>query len=100
MILICIVVLFIALFMAVPIGIKLAEWIKASEVRVATTSHTLGKVKSYRMAGLNGIAFEAIEQLRVRELQVSRTFRLWFGAATTLRTLPLASFYPFYFSYK
>jgi ATP-binding cassette, subfamily C (CFTR/MRP), member 1 len=80
--------------MAVPIGLKLAEWIKASEIRVATTSHTLAKVKSYRMAGLSGIAFEAIEQLRVRELQVSRTFRLWFGAATILRMfLPLLSVY-------
>lgn len=74
--------------MAVPVGIKLAAWIKASEVRVAATSRTLGNVKSYRMAGLNSVAFAAIEQLRVRELQISRTFRLWFGAATVLRKLP------------
>ncbi|PHH65591.1 hypothetical protein CDD81_2026 [Ophiocordyceps australis] len=77
-------VVIVGIFMAVPVGIKLAEWIKASEVRVAATSRTLGNVKSYRMAGLNSIVFAAIEQLRVRELEISRTFRLWFGAATIL----------------
>lgn len=79
--------LFVAFFMAVPIGLKLSGWIKASEVRVAATSHTLGNVKSYRMAGLNSVAFAAIERLRVHELGVSRIFRLWFGAATILRKL-------------
>ena len=79
-----------AFFMAIPVGIRLAMWIKASEERVAATSRTLGNMKSYRMAGLNSIAFAAIEGLRVRELQISRTFRIWFGAATILRKLAVS----------
>lgn len=89
-----IVVLIIATCMAVPIGTKLAAWIKASEERVAATSRILGNVKSYRIAGLNSIAFEAIEKLRHHEIQISRKFRLWFGAATILRMLVILSSAP------
>lgn len=70
--------------LAVPTGLRQADWIQASQARVAATSRILGNVKSFRLSGLNDTAFATIEMLRKQELDVSRKFRLCFGAMIML----------------
>jgi ATP-binding cassette, subfamily C (CFTR/MRP), member 1 len=77
-----------ASLLAVPSGKSQAAWIKKSEERVSATSKTLGSVKWLKISGLNDIAFQALQKLRVHELQVSRSYRLLLGASLVLRELP------------
>jgi hypothetical protein len=76
-----------ASFLAVPSGRSQAAWIKASEERVTATSKTLGSVKWLKISGLNDVAFQALQKLRIHELQVSRSYRLFLGASLILREL-------------
>ncbi|KXH67726.1 ABC transporter [Colletotrichum salicis] len=70
------VVLLTTAFLAVPTGKASAEWIKASQDRVSTTSKTLGNIKWLKISGLNHVAFSVIQKLRTIELEVSRRFRV------------------------
>jgi hypothetical protein len=71
-------------FIAVPTGKQQAAWIDASQKRVAATSHVLGSIKSLRLSGLNEYAFNFLEKLRIKELEVSRKFRLLLSIALML----------------
>ncbi|KAK1450990.1 ABC transporter [Colletotrichum cuscutae] len=73
------VVLLATAFLAVPTGKASAEWIKASQDRVSTTSKTLGNIKWLRISGLNDAAFSVIQKLRNVELEVSKRFRVLLG---------------------
>ncbi|KAL2881878.1 hypothetical protein SGCOL_002614 [Colletotrichum sp. CLE4] len=73
------VVLLTTAFLAVPTGQASAEWIKASQDRVSTTSKTLGNIKWLKISGLNDVAFSVIQKLRTIELKVSRRFRVLLG---------------------
>ncbi|KAK1689141.1 ABC transporter [Colletotrichum godetiae] len=73
------VVLLTTAFLAVPTGKASAEWIKASQDRVSTTSKTLGNIKWLKISGLNDVAFSVIQKLRTIELEVSRRFRVLLG---------------------
>ncbi|KAK1634372.1 ABC transporter [Colletotrichum phormii] len=73
------VVLLTTAFLAVPTGKASAEWIKASQDRVSTTSKTLGNIKWLKVSGLNDVAFSVIQKLRTIELEVSRRFRVLLG---------------------
>ncbi|GKT57765.1 ABC multidrug transporter [Colletotrichum tofieldiae] len=64
---------------AIPTGKASAEWIKASQDRVSTTSKTLGSIKWLKISGLNDVAFSVIRRLRGTELEVSRRFRILLG---------------------
>ncbi|KAK2033917.1 ABC transporter [Colletotrichum zoysiae] len=75
------VVLFTTAFFAIPTGKASAEWIKASQDRVSTTSKTLGSIKWLKISGLSGVAFSVIQKLRVTELDVSRRFRVLLGVS-------------------
>ncbi|KAK1728546.1 ABC transporter [Colletotrichum acutatum] len=73
------VVLLATAFLAVPTGKASAEWIKASQDRVSTTSKTLGNIKWLKISGLNDVAFSVIQKLRTVELEVSKRFRVLLG---------------------
>ncbi|EXF80647.1 ABC transporter [Colletotrichum fioriniae PJ7] len=73
------VVLLATAFIAVPTGKASAEWIKASQDRVSTTSKTLGNIKWLKISGLNDVAFSVIQRLRTVELEVSKRFRVLLG---------------------
>ncbi|OHW98638.1 ABC multidrug transporter [Colletotrichum incanum] len=73
------VVLIATAFFAIPTGKASAEWIKASQDRVSTTSKTLGSIKWLKISGLNDVAFSVIRRLRGTELEVSRRFRILLG---------------------
>ncbi|CCF44599.1 ABC transporter [Colletotrichum higginsianum] len=75
------VVLIATAFLAVPTGKASAEWIKASQDRVSTTSKTLGNIKWLKVSGLNDAAFSVIQKLRDTELKVSRRFRILLGVS-------------------
>ncbi|GME30562.1 hypothetical protein M1837_005155 [Neofusicoccum parvum] len=72
------------IFLAKSTGSSKVAWIQASQERVAATSKTLGNIKWLRLSGLNKVAFSALEALRTHELQVSKKFRLYFGASFVL----------------
>ncbi|KAK0370729.1 ABC transporter [Colletotrichum limetticola] len=73
------VVLLATAFLAFPTGKASAEWIKASQDRVSTTSKTLGNIKWLKISGLNDVAFSVIQKLRTIELEVSKRFRVLLG---------------------
>ncbi|KAI5463545.1 multidrug resistance-like protein [Mariannaea sp. PMI_226] len=73
-----------AVCIATPAGIRQAAWIKASQLRVANTSKTLGSIRSLRLSGLNSIAFSHIEKLRSEEIAISRKYRSFLGFGATL----------------
>ncbi|KXH25809.1 ABC transporter [Colletotrichum simmondsii] len=73
------VVLLATAFLAVPTGKASAEWIKASQDRVSTTSKTLGNIKWLKISGLDDVAFSVIQKLRTVELEVSKRFRVLLG---------------------
>ena len=61
---------------AVFMGKAQANWIQASQQRVARTAATIGNVKWIKLSGLTDSAFSIIQHLRVRELEMSRRFRV------------------------
>ncbi|KAK2061509.1 hypothetical protein LY76DRAFT_672896, partial [Colletotrichum caudatum] len=75
------VVLFITAFFAILTDKALAEWIKASQDRVSTTSKTLGSIKWLKISGHNGVAFSVIQEPRFTELDVSRRFGVLLGVS-------------------
>jgi hypothetical protein len=62
--------------LAVPIGNGQAAWIGAAQIRVATTSNVLSKIRWIRMSGMSESVFENVNELRRNELDVSHRFRL------------------------
>lgn len=66
----------LASVIAVPTGIQQAAWIAASQKRVSTTSYVLSRVKWIRLSGLNSFAFKNLNDLRIRELQLSKKYRV------------------------
>ncbi|EQB44229.1 ABC transporter [Colletotrichum gloeosporioides Cg-14] len=71
-------------FLAVPTGKASAQWIKASQDRVTTTSKTLGSIKWLKVSGLNDVAFSVIQNLRRTELVVSKRYRVLLGISMML----------------
>ncbi|KAI8257462.1 ABC transporter [Colletotrichum sp. SAR 10_77] len=71
-------------FLAVPTGKASAQWIKASQDRVTTTSKTLGSIKWLKVSGLNDVAFSVIQNLRSTELVVSKRYRVLLGISMML----------------
>ncbi|KAI8175262.1 ABC transporter atnG [Colletotrichum sp. SAR 10_66] len=71
-------------FLAVPTGKASAQWIKASQDRVTTTSKTLGSIKWLKVSGLNDVAFSVIQKLRSTELVVSKRYRVLLGISMML----------------
>ena len=51
-------------------------WIKAIQQRVSITSSMLGSMKSVKLMGLSDYLFNSIQQQRVRELDLSKKFRI------------------------
>ncbi|KAJ0284634.1 hypothetical protein COL940_003955 [Colletotrichum noveboracense] len=68
----------------VPTGKASAQWIKASQDRVTTTSKTLGSIKWLKVSGLNDVAFSVIQNLRSTELVVSKRYRVLLGISMML----------------
>ncbi|KAJ0342874.1 hypothetical protein COL922a_000698 [Colletotrichum nupharicola] len=71
-------------FLAVPTGKASAQWIKASQDRVTTTSKTLGSIKWLKVSGLNDVAFSVIQNLRSTELVVCKRYRVLLGISMML----------------
>ncbi|KAI8221422.1 ABC transporter atnG [Colletotrichum sp. SAR 10_99] len=71
-------------FLALPTGKASAQWIKASQDRVTTTSKTLGSIKWLKVSGLNDVAFSVIQNLRSTELVVSKRYRVLLGISMML----------------
>jgi ATP-binding cassette subfamily C (CFTR/MRP) protein 1 len=51
-------------------------WVKAIQQRVSITSSMLGSMKSVKLMGLSDYLFESIQGQRVRELDLSKKFRV------------------------
>ncbi|KAI9845011.1 MAG: hypothetical protein M1837_005155 [Sclerophora amabilis] len=79
-----IVVMIATVFLASGTGKGQAAWILASQQRIANTSKTLGNVKWLKLSGLNDVAFSIIHKLRIRELDISRKYRLFILVALAL----------------
>lgn len=79
-----IVILACTIVVALPLGKQQAIWTAASQKRVATTSNTLGNMKGLRFSGLNDVAFNAIDKLRLHELTVSTKFRTFLLGVSVL----------------
>lgn len=58
------------------IGSRQAQWVKAIQKRVGITSSMLGSMKSVKMMGLSGNLFDTLHTHRVRELELSKNFRV------------------------
>lgn len=71
-------------FIAIPTGTRQADWIKASQQRVSSTSKTLGGIKWIKISGLSEVAFIVIKNLRTRELEISERFRWLLGVSMML----------------
>lgn len=67
-----------------------AMWLEAIERRITATTAMLGSMKGVKMTGLTEVLREDLQQLRVRELDISKKFRkllIWtmgFGKCTDL----------------
>jgi ATP-binding cassette subfamily C (CFTR/MRP) protein 1 len=58
------------------IGARQREWVKAIQRRVGITSSMLGSMKSVKMMGLSDTLFDTLQSQRVRELELSKRFRV------------------------
>jgi len=58
------------------IGPRQAQWVRAIQRRVGITSSMLGSMKSVKMMGLSNNLFNTLDAHRVRELNLSKHFRL------------------------
>ncbi len=61
---------------AVFMGKAQAKWIQASQERVAKTASTISSIRWIKLSGLTDSAFSIIRLLRIRELELSRRFRV------------------------
>lgn len=52
-----------------------AMWLEAIERRITATTAMLGSMKGVKMTGLTDVLREDLQQLRVRELEISKRFR-------------------------
>ncbi|KZL81674.1 abc transporter [Colletotrichum incanum] len=78
------VVLVVVAMISIPIGKSQANWVRASQDRVTTTSKVLGSIKSLKISGLSDFVFSLIRDLRTKELQVSERYRKLLGATLVL----------------
>ncbi|KAF4624451.1 hypothetical protein G7Y89_g13720 [Cudoniella acicularis] len=58
------------------IGPRQAQWVKAIQQRVSITSSMLGSMKSVKMMGLSSNLFDTLQNHRIRELNLSKHFRI------------------------
>jgi ATP-binding cassette, subfamily C (CFTR/MRP), member 1 len=58
------------------VGLRQKVWVKAIQQRVSITSSMLGSMKSVKMMGLSDHLFDSIQKQRVRELDLSKRFRV------------------------
>jgi hypothetical protein len=58
------------------IGPRQQEWVKAIQRRVGMTASILGSMKSVKMMGFSKILFETLQSQRIRELDLSKRFRV------------------------
>ncbi len=58
------------------IGPRQKVWISAVQKRVSMTSSMLGSMKSVKMMGLSSMLFDTLQSQRVRELNLSKKFRV------------------------
>jgi hypothetical protein len=58
------------------IGARQKIWTRAIQQRVGMTSSMLGSMKSVKMMGLSNILFDIIQNHRVRELELSKQYRV------------------------
>lgn len=58
------------------IGPRQKVWIAAVQRRVGMTSSMLGSMKSVKMMGLSNVLFDTLQSQRVRELDLSKKFRV------------------------
>jgi ATP-binding cassette subfamily C (CFTR/MRP) protein 1 len=58
------------------IGPRQAQWVKAIQRRVGITSSMLGFMKSVKMMGLSRTLFDTLHNHRIRELNLSKHFRM------------------------
>lgn len=61
---------------AAKIAPRQKEWVKAIQRRVGMTASMLGNMKSVKMMGLGDILFDTLQSQRVRELDLSKRFRV------------------------
>jgi len=71
-----IVAIFCSSKVAKLIGPRQREWVQAIQRRVGMTSSMLGSMKSVKMMGLSGSLFDTLQNQRVRELDLSKYFRI------------------------
>ncbi|KIW14386.1 hypothetical protein PV08_07168 [Exophiala spinifera] len=82
---------FVAITSKVSILTKDAQvaWIKQVQERLRVTGATLNVVKTVKMAGLDGVVSEAIQRLRVREIQSSAVYRKLLTVTVFLSLAPM-----------
>ncbi len=80
--------MFSTIGVAVFMGKAQANWIQASQERVAKTAATIGGIKWIKLSGLTDSAFSIVNSLRAHELQISRKFRVLLVWIVVLCTCP------------
>jgi ATP-binding cassette subfamily C (CFTR/MRP) protein 1 len=70
----------VTMYFAGKVAAKIAprqkEWVKAIQRRVGMTASMLASMKSVKMMGLERVLFDTIQSQRVRELDLSKRFRV------------------------
>ena len=77
-IVIVLIMVFASSFVAKRIGPRQRIWVAAIQRRVGITSSMLGSMKSVKMMGLSDNLFDTLHNLRVRELDLMKKFRVMF----------------------
>ena len=68
--------MFFAGKVAAKIAPRQTDWVKAIQRRVGMTASMLANMKSVKMMGLSEILFDSLQSQRVRELNLSKRFRV------------------------
>jgi ATP-binding cassette subfamily C (CFTR/MRP) protein 1 len=77
-IVIVLIMVFASSFVAKRIGPRQRIWVAAIQRRVGITSSMLGSMKSVKMMGLSDNLFDTLHNLRIRELDLMKKFRVMF----------------------
>jgi ATP-binding cassette subfamily C (CFTR/MRP) protein 1 len=77
-IVIVLIMVFASSFVAKRIGPRQRIWVAAIQRRVGITSSMLGSMKSVKMMGLSDNLFDTLHNLRIRELNLMKKFRVMF----------------------
>ncbi|KAK3942168.1 P-loop containing nucleoside triphosphate hydrolase protein [Diplogelasinospora grovesii] len=77
------------------IGNARKKWVRGIQTRVDVTASTLGSMKEVKMLGLTDVLNKMVQDLRVRELKLSKDYRKLLSANSSQTIAPLATFATF-----